>query len=166
MANAVRQKIAKHELLLQQSRGLFQPLEEQIGHVLANAVFVLRDQITFFFLLIDGSVRSPLAGGPVDQIPGALLELHPLKGAAFLCRGSWESLVYCMVLSRVRLFFFGLLEISWKIVTDLVDLDGGPFLSQLKAELLWNQRFPCSAKALEAQKKSAPVHYGSQASFF
>jgi len=50
-------------------------------------------------LLIDGNVKSPLAGGPVDQIPDALAELHPLKGAAFLYCES--GILYGLVVSEI-----------------------------------------------------------------
>lgn len=76
------------------------------------------------------------------------------------------GVLYGLVPSETFLFLIGLLEIGCKIVTDLVNLDGGPFLSQLKAELLWIQLFPCLAKAREAQKQHILVCYGNQASFF
>lgn len=145
VANAVRQKIAKCELLLQQSRGSFQPLQEQITHVLSHSFSADRSYY-IFFLPIDGSTESPVAGGLCGSHPGCLFRVSVFKGCSFIVPWKWRQfgVLHGLVLNKT--FFVFLLETGWKIVTDLVDLDGGPFLSQLKAELLWNQLFLCSAK--------------------
>lgn len=139
-----RKLLAKCELLLQQSRGFFQPLQKQITHVLSHS-FSADRSCYILFLPIDGSTKSPVAGGLCGSNPGCPFRASFFKGCSFIAPWKWRQfgVLYGLVLGKT---FFFLLETVWEIVTDLVDLDGGPFLSQLKAELLWNQLFLCSAK--------------------
>lgn len=113
VANAVRQKIAKHELLLQQSRGLLASWgTDNTGF----ADHFLRDYeiLHFFFMLIYRSAKFPLAGRMLGRIPDDFLDLHLLRSAA---------LFYTMEIQRLWCIIrFHPECIGWSIVTDLVDM--------------------------------------------
>lgn len=76
-----------------------------------HTVFLLTDHITFFSYQLMGVPNPQWQEDFVDQILGALSELHSLKVAALLHHGSEDSLVYCIAWSWVRLFFFSYLKL-------------------------------------------------------
>lgn len=121
--------------------------------------------ILHFFLTNWWECQIPTGRRICGSHPKLPFRASSFEGCSFLILWKWREIgvLHGLVLSET--FLAGLLEIGWKIVIYLMDLDCGPFLRKLKAEL-WNQLIPCSAKALEAQRKHVPVHYGSQASFF
>lgn len=73
-----------------------------------HKVSLLTDHITFLFLPIDGSTKSPVAGGLCGSNPRCLFRASFFKGCSFITLWKWRQfyVLYGLVLGKTFLFSY------------------------------------------------------------